>query len=167
VSSITGTSGDNPYWQVLLADPSVAGKTIRINDIGAVKGSGNQAFGLVGASASLIQPGNQYNNPFGASGGGAFPTTNGNDPTWATVAGVTLDGSQLGTWAVLSVGIADGGFDGGGSSGATIDSITLPSVAAAVPEPSTWAMMMLGFAGLGFLSYRRTRRSGGLSLRLA
>ena len=26
----------------------------------------------------------------------------------------------------------------------------------AVPEPSTWAMMLAGFAGLGFLGYRRT-----------
>lgn len=25
----------------------------------------------------------------------------------------------------------------------------------AVPEPSTWAMMMLGFASLGFMAYRR------------
>jgi hypothetical protein len=25
----------------------------------------------------------------------------------------------------------------------------------AVPEPSTWAMMMLGFCGLGFMAYRR------------
>jgi hypothetical protein len=24
-----------------------------------------------------------------------------------------------------------------------------------VPEPSTWAMMLLGFAGLGFVTYRR------------
>jgi hypothetical protein len=24
-----------------------------------------------------------------------------------------------------------------------------------VPEPSTWAMMLLGFAGLGFVGYRR------------
>ena len=27
--------------------------------------------------------------------------------------------------------------------------------APAVPEPSTWAMMILGFAGLGFMAYRR------------
>jgi hypothetical protein len=26
---------------------------------------------------------------------------------------------------------------------------------AAVPEPSTWAMMILGFAGIGYLAYRR------------
>jgi hypothetical protein len=29
-----------------------------------------------------------------------------------------------------------------------------------VPEPSTWAMMLLGFAGLGFAGYRRTRNAG-------
>jgi hypothetical protein len=26
---------------------------------------------------------------------------------------------------------------------------------AAVPEPSTWAMMILGFSGVGFMAYRR------------
>jgi PEP-CTERM motif len=25
------------------------------------------------------------------------------------------------------------------------------------PEPSTWAMMLLGFAGLGFAGYRKAR----------
>ena len=29
------------------------------------------------------------------------------------------------------------------------------SAVGAVPEPSTWAMIILGFAGIGFLSYRR------------
>jgi len=29
------------------------------------------------------------------------------------------------------------------------------SVASAVPEPSTWAMMILGFLGVGFMAYRR------------
>ena len=33
----------------------------------------------------------------------------------------------------------------------------------AVPEPSTWAMMLLGFAGLGFAGYRRARRAGAAS----
>jgi outer membrane lipase/esterase len=30
---------------------------------------------------------------------------------------------------------------------------------AIVPEPSTWAMMILGFAGVGFMAYRRSRKN--------
>ena len=38
---------------------------------------------------------------------------------------------------------------------------------AAVPEPSTWAMMILGFAGVGFMAYRRSRKDQGLALAAA
>ncbi|WP_213773439.1 PEPxxWA-CTERM sorting domain-containing protein [Bradyrhizobium sp. dw_78] len=38
-------------------------------------------------------------------------------------------------------------------------------IASAVPEPSTWAMMILGFCGLGFMAYRR--KQSGPTLRLA
>jgi PEP-CTERM motif len=31
----------------------------------------------------------------------------------------------------------------------------------AVPEPSTWAMMILGFIGVGFMAYRRKGSQGG------
>ena len=31
------------------------------------------------------------------------------------------------------------------------------STTPAVPEPSTWAMLLLGFAGIGFMAYRRKR----------
>ena len=38
--------------------------------------------------------------------------------------------------------------------------IMLDAVAVqAVPEPGTWAMMLLGFAGIGFLAYRRAKKS--------
>jgi hypothetical protein len=39
------------------------------------------------------------------------------------------------------------------------------STAATTPEPSTWAMMVLGFAGVGFMAYRR--KQNGQTLRLA
>jgi hypothetical protein len=29
----------------------------------------------------------------------------------------------------------------------------------AVPEPSIWAMMILGFAGVGYMAYRRSRKN--------
>jgi hypothetical protein len=39
----------------------------------------------------------------------------------------------------------------------------VPQVAA-VPEPSTWAMMLLGFAGIGAMSYRRRKSAPALRL---
>lgn len=36
-------------------------------------------------------------------------------------------------------------------------------MASAVPEPSTWAMLMLGFAGVGYASYRRKRKLAALA----
>jgi hypothetical protein len=35
---------------------------------------------------------------------------------------------------------------------------------AAVPEPSTWAMMILGFAGIGFMTYRRRNQSSAFTV---
>jgi len=40
----------------------------------------------------------------------------------------------------------------------TFDNFTIDNLSfgvSAVPEPSTWAMMILGFAGVGFMAYRR------------
>jgi hypothetical protein len=44
-------------------------------------------------------------------------------------------------------------FTGDGIFTGTMTAIT------AVPEPSTWVMMILGFAGVGFLAYRRRRQA--------
>lgn len=42
---------------------------------------------------------------------------------------------------------------------ATIDEgFAVFSVAGAVPEPSTWVMMILGFAGISFMAYRRNSK---------
>ncbi|MBN8988838.1 MAG: PEP-CTERM sorting domain-containing protein [Rhizobiales bacterium] len=37
------------------------------------------------------------------------------------------------------------------------------TVAGAIPEPSTWAMMILGFAGVGFMAYRRRNQTAALA----
>jgi hypothetical protein len=50
-------------------------------------------------------------------------------------------------------------FVGSGQFTGEMDPIT-----AAVPEPSTWAMMILGFVGIGFMTYRRRK---GAMLRVA
>ena len=38
------------------------------------------------------------------------------------------------------------------------DTLTISAVGA-VPEPSTWAMMILGFVGIGFMAYRRRSKT--------
>jgi hypothetical protein len=53
-------------------------------------------------------------------------------------------------------------FAPGTNNEADYDNLSL-TVNSAVPEPSTWAMLLLGFAGIGFLSYGR----GNSALRVA
>jgi hypothetical protein len=46
-------------------------------------------------------------------------------------------------------------------SGLAFDGVTIDGTpVGTVPEPSTWAMIILGFAGIGFVSYRRRKLTG-------
>ena len=62
---------------------------------------------------------------------------------------LTVDRYSGGSGQMVQLGC--GGICGG--SGGSLD-FALYGVSA-VPEPSTWAMMILGFAGVGFMAYRR------------
>jgi PEP-CTERM motif len=86
-----------------------------------------------------------------------------------------------GSVATACVGAAAAfGFPGCGSGGVNgsifgglipfstqaVPQVTLVSSATGgVPEPSTWAMMLLGFVGLGFAGYRASRRTAAANLR--
>jgi hypothetical protein len=55
-------------------------------------------------------------------------------------------------------------FTGGLANGASTyfsleEALTVSSIQPGIPEPSTWAMMLLGFVGLGFMGYRKSRRT--------
>ena len=45
------------------------------------------------------------------------------------------------------------------TSGNILDNVVL----FAVPEPSTWGMMTLGFVGVGYMTYRRKRQGTALA----
>lgn len=45
--------------------------------------------------------------------------------------------------------------DGGNPTDADYDDLVVRFTVSAVPELTTWAMLLLGFAGMGFLAYRR------------
>ena len=80
---------------------------------------------------------------------------------------MSLDASD-GFTGALRESLAAGEYKIGLVSGAASDpdyTITFDSPVsgvsdAAAPEPSTWAMLLAGFAGLGFAAARRGRRAG-------
>jgi hypothetical protein len=71
--------------------------------------------------------------------------------------------SSCGGVAVAICSPADVGVTNGASFSSDV-TIAI-DIASAVPEPSTWAMMILGFCGIGFMAYRR--KQNGAALRLA
>ena len=42
------------------------------------------------------------------------------------------------------------------------DKTSMGGLSVSTPEPSTWAMMVLGFTGLGFAGYRSSRKTAGI-----
>ncbi|MGB7974283.1 MAG: PEP-CTERM sorting domain-containing protein [Roseiarcus sp.] len=58
-------------------------------------------------------------------------------------------------------GTDDGFFRNDGVRPFAFDQALQMEVSDAVPEPSTWAMMLVGFAGLGFAGYRSTGTGAG------
>jgi hypothetical protein len=102
----------------------------------ASSGSGDMV-GVVGVSNSILVPqGYVSDSPLSDT---------------STYAGQTF--SSLG----VTPGVYEWAWGSGANQNFTLD------IGAAVPEPSTWAMMALGFAGLGFLGYRKTRGDNALA----
>ena len=100
------------------------------------------AFQDTGCSTGCQQNPSSWNGPavFDLSNGSAF---NG----WV----VTFDGGGI-TGSILGGGEAAVNWQGAFPDGGEV------IVSTGIPEPSTWAMMLLGFAGLGFAGYRQRRK---------
>ena len=80
------------------------------------------------------------------------------DPNSLTVPGCNCDGNGS-----ITVNFANGQEFIDFSLATAVSQDT--SISSAVPEPSTWAMMILGFFGVGFMAYRR--KQNGAAFRVA
>jgi hypothetical protein len=94
----------------------------------------------VGATAPTFALGNDPTVDF--SGIGAFPVG-------AIFAALATDLNSNYDWIPSA-----NGYD---STGTAYSLILTGSISSSVPEPTTWAMMLLGLAGLGFAGYRKTK----------
>jgi PEP-CTERM motif len=65
-------------------------------------------------------------------------------------------GNSVGSFGGIGIALGYTGYESlTYLSGPGIPGPGLLPIASAVPEPSTWAMMLIGFAGIGFMAYRR------------
>jgi hypothetical protein len=132
---ITEPAGLNPSSAYVNTGPLSA--AIDVYD--TVNGPAN--FG----SGGMIAPNTGSGDFVGIGGGGSFLGVSS-----GYVSGSPL--SSTSTWdntTFSMLGATPGTYKWTWGSGADADSFTLVIGIAAVPEPSTWAMMLLGFAGLG------------------
>ena len=80
-------------------------------------------------------------------------------------ADITVNGAEVSIGDPGNDTVIDLGFIGPNID-LTISGSGAFAIGGAVPEPSTWAMMLLGFAGLAFAGYRRSARVLGQNARL-
>jgi hypothetical protein len=80
----------------------------------------------------------------GPAGLRSDPTKNRLRESWTSIATAAPDS------AYGAIVLADGVWNKKSQGGLSLT---------AAPEPSTWAMMLLGFAGLGFAGYRKARKT--------
>ncbi len=78
------------------------------------------------------------------------------DITLASNAGLT---SQSFTFTTTGGNLTFASLPGGNAFGPYVGNVLDNVQVSAVPEPSTWAMMLIGFAGIGFLAYRKTKKN--------
>jgi len=167
-----------------VVDLTQVGSDVVVSGSGAIDLSGLTFLGSLGGPSSLINPGegiiltgpaaflgDQYTGTTGPTsfGGGsiAFAGSGSGDEVGIFFGNLVvpqgyLSDSPLSDTATYdsqtfsSLGATPGTYKWTWGTGAN-QNFTLV-IGTAIPEPSTWAMMLIGFAGLGFMGYRSAGR---------
>lgn len=116
-------------------------------------------------------PNKSTTNPFDvyfftANLGGGITFATGNDVLADSLGFLNFVSLQLFGGTTSSPSFNTGSFDltGYDVSDGSVPSATLViSAVPAIPEPSTWALTILGFAGVGFMAYRRRSQTAAFA----
>jgi hypothetical protein len=119
--------------------------TVRVTDL-YVPGDNYNIFKNGSLVATTSSPDCTAFSPDGCIFGGSFYTSDPNAawtlPQFAHASFLANAGDQI---TIQAISIPTGYTD------------STVAISQAVPEPSTWAMMLIGFAGLGFAGYQRAK----------
>lgn len=158
--TVTGSSVDfiGSYWN---GPSQTGGYSVDLN--GSGQGGITQTFDLVAGTYVLgfYLSGNPDGDPTMKSISVSLSPTSSdnisNPYTFTSGSSHTLDYTYYSITFTTSGGPETLSFASNdpGSFGGVVGGVTI----SAVPEPSTWAMMVLGFAGMGFLTYRRRAKA--------
>jgi Protein of unknown function (DUF642)/PEP-CTERM motif len=133
---LTGTTDSAPFASVSQTINTVAGNSYRLTfDLGSSTSWGIQD-GITATAGGTSQ---------------TFTSTNPGGPGQANDWEIeTLNFTATGSSTLISL-VGDSGQSYIGLDNVDVEQTSM----GAVPEPSTWAMMILGFFGVGFMAYRR------------
>jgi uncharacterized membrane protein len=155
---------------------STSSAAYAINNVGQVVGSsvfGGGEHGSAGteyatewSGESVIDLGGRQSFATGINDAGqvvGFATDYATEWSAGPGSGVLFGSANSIAYAINDAGQVAGGSGGVGLGGNLYAALWTGDLsgplASAVPEPSTWAMMLLGFAGLGFVGYRTSRKA--------
>jgi hypothetical protein len=145
-----------------------------LSAIAAFVTAGRGILGLAGAGDPLAYA---YVPTAASNAGGSPPSTGFVETAAGTALGLLAENgdathnffntpgtgglSSLFQVAETNTGSVESVFIAGATIGCTGDSCTITT---GVPEASTWVMLLLGFAGIGFMAYRREENSVALAV---
>jgi hypothetical protein len=109
---------------------------------------------------NFVIDGMTFNLANSTSAGVGFNNTGPNTPE--VINNISYTGQNAAFVFQLSTGGFGYNFSDSANSALNSSGTITATVAPAVPEPATWAMMILGFAGIGAVTYRR-RKSATLT----
>jgi hypothetical protein len=173
VAPATGPAGNFSANGIQYSGGGIIANTTAANQYALPAGYSGNYMALLGGQQEVLTFGGRTMDLFGLFWGSI--------DSYNSIA-FLLNGKVVGTYvgSSLAAPIAASGDQTGNNSNAYVtfnfgvpsfDEVILASadnsfeftnVAAAAPEPATWAMMILGFIAVGFVSYRRSRPGAGL-----
>jgi hypothetical protein len=181
IDGCTGTCGTKPFGTVKLTDASGGGVDVLVSLLNGDKfvstGAGDAfTFDLVGNPTITVSSVTSGFSLISTQAGSTGPNGSiGHFDYGFTCSGCGNGGSSplAGPLSFHVAGVSIGSFNDPNSGGNLFSAdilgtngntgVVAANAVSAVPEPSTWAMLILGFWGVGFMAYRR-RGNGAFRL---